>query len=113
MLAAVFLLLRPLCDVLAAESAHAAHEAGPHEAITGGASHEGSSDGPCCADIEDGALAKVSEKAGITAGPEAMLAVPMLIAVLQPGTPRIRARDPTLRSRTPTSYYLRSARVRR
>ena len=69
MLAAMFLLLRPLCDVLAAESAHAVHEAGPHAAVTGD-SREGSSDGPCCADIEDGALAKVSKKAGTTAGPD-------------------------------------------
>lgn len=111
-LAVLFLLLRPLCDVLAAESAHAAHESGPSAVMNGG-SHEGGGEGLCCADIEDGALAKVSEKAGPTAGLEATLAAPVLFTVLQLETPGTRTRDPTLRSRTTSSFYLRSARIRR
>jgi hypothetical protein len=111
-LAVLFLLLRPLCDVLAAESAHAAPESSPHAAVKG-ESHDGGGEGPCCADIEDGALAKASEKARTTAGPEAMPAAPVLFAVLQPGTTGTLAPDSTLRSRTPASFYLRSARIRR
>lgn len=111
-LAVLFLLLRPLCDVLAAESAHAAPESSPHAAMKG-ERHEGGGEGPCCADIEDGALAKVSEKAGTTAGLEATLTAPVLFAVLQPGTAGTHTRDSTLRSRTPTSFYLPSARIRR
>lgn len=110
--AVLFLLLRPLCDVLAAESTHAGHESSPPAAMQG-ESHEGGAEGLCCADIEDGALAKVSEKAGPTAGLKAALAAPVLFTVLQLGTPGTRTRDPTLRSRTTTSFYLRSARIRR
>ena len=111
-LAAVFLLLRPVCDVRAAESAHAAQEGAAHASLDG-ERHDGGSDGPCCADIEDGALAKVSQKAGTPGGPEAMLAAPVRLAVLDPGSPGTSARVPSVLSRTPASFYVRSARIRR
>lgn len=111
LLAVLFLLLRPLCDVQAAGSAQG--EPGVRAHAT--ESYESNGTAPCCADLEDGSLAKLSEPAVArgTGDGKPVFAAPRSIAVQYAGTPRAVARHPPDAVIALPSFYARSARIRR
>jgi hypothetical protein len=114
--AALFLLIRPFCDVQATGMAHdagrgdvhavAAHDRGDVD------SHGGT---PCCADLEDGAVAKLAEPATVRIAGDGKLLFASAAAVLawHPRFTSDAARRPLSPVLTRTSFYARSARVRR
>lgn len=110
LLAVLFLLLRPLCDVQAAGAAHGEPGARTHAT----ANNDASGAAPCCADLDDGSLAKVHVPAiALGAGDDNVaFATPGLIAARYAGTPDL-ARHPLGAAIPPPSFYARSARIRR
>lgn len=111
LLAVLFLLLRPLCDVQAAGTAHV--EPGAHAHAT--ANDDASSTAPCCADLENGSLAKLTEPAAVrgTGDGKPAFAAPVLTAVHYSGTQDAYVRHPPDALLAPISFYARSARIRR
>jgi hypothetical protein len=112
--AVLFLLLRPVCDVLAAGAKHdergqEAH-AVEHQDARGASAHE--HDVPCCADVEDGAVAKPSEPARVAGESRLAFAAPAW-TVVRSGTASADARHPPGILITAASFYARSARIRR
>ena len=114
--AALFLLIRPLCDLQAAGIAHDASRGDVHAAAEhdhGDVDSHG--DTPCCADLEDGAVAKLAEPAAVRFASDGKTPFASAAAVfawrprLAAGSAR-RPPDPVL---TRTSFYARSARIRR
>ena len=110
-LAVLFLLLRPLCDVQAAGAANG--EPGVHTYATANYHADGAA--TCCAVLDDGLLVKLSEPAAARGAPEGKLvfATPGLIAVHYASAPRADARVRPGTLFTPSSFYARSARIRR
>lgn len=109
--AMLFLLLRPLCDVQAADVAHDGAEPHAHAAAN---LHDHDLE-PCCAEAEDRALIGLSVTAvasGFAEGQPAM-AAPVLVAAIDASAPRGVARHPPDFSFPPASFYARSARIRR
>ena len=115
-LAALFLLLRPLCDVQAAGIDHDASRSDVHAVAghdDGGVDSHGGM--PCCADLEDGAVAKLTEPAAVRLASDGKISFTSAAAVFA-WHPRLtadsarRPPDPVL---TRTSFYARSARIRR
>jgi hypothetical protein len=111
LLAVLFLLLRPLCDVQAAGSAHGAP--GVHTYATANYHADGAA--TCCASFQDGSLVKLSEPAAARSVGDGKLvfATPGLIAVHYASAPRADGRVRPGILFTPSSFYARSARVRR
>jgi hypothetical protein len=103
--AALFLLIRPFCDV---QATGMAHDAGRGDVD----SHGGT---PCCADLEDGAVAKLAEPATVRIAGDGKLLFASAAAVLawHPRFTSDAARRPLSPVLTRTSFYARSARVRR
>lgn len=115
--AVLFLLIRPLCEVQAAGiAAHSASHGDVH-ALAGHDDGGGDSHGstPCCADLEDGAGAKLAEPAAVRLASDGKIPFASALTVLA-RHPRLtpdaarRPPDPVLAR---TSFYARSARVRR
>ena len=111
LLAVLFLLLRPLCDVQAAVSAHG--EPGVHAHAIADYHADGAA--TCCANLDDGSLVKLSEPAAAGGAGEGKLvfAASGLIAVHYAGAPRADARVRPGTLFIPSSFYARSARIRR
>ena len=111
LIAVLFLLLRPLCDVQAAGSGHG--DPGVNTYVTANYLADGAA--ICCADLDDGSLVKLSEPAaarGVGDG-KLVFATPGLIAVHYASAPRADARVRPGILFTPSSFYARSARIRR
>jgi len=116
MVAALFLLLRPLCDVWAASDVHvetvvvAQSAAGEH--THGVDSHEGA---PCCASVDDGALAKPSEAGALLIGthPQSTSAALGWAPAIYGGVSVPAIRTPSGAPPPALSYYARSARIQR
>jgi len=115
--ALLFLLLRPVCDVLAAgaipgEQGQDAHSVA-HQDARGGSAHD--HDAPCCADIEDGAVSTSSQPANVRVTGESKLAVaaPARTALHFSGASVAGARYPPDILFASASFYARSARIRR
>ena len=109
--AVLFVLFRPLCDVQAA--GFASGEPGVHTHAP--ASYHAVGAATCCADLDDGSFAKLSEPAaarGVGDG-KLVFATPGLIAVHYAGTPGAVARHPPGAVIALPSFYARSARIRR
>jgi len=114
--ALLFLLLRPLCDVWAA--GHGDAQSGPAAQPSawqddrGVAPHDG---GSCCATIEGGTLAKPSEAGAIAIGTHGQAAI--AAAAWNPaaygGVAMAATRKPPGVSLPTLSYYARSARIQR
>jgi len=111
LVAMLFLLLRPLCDVQAAGSGHG--DPGVHTYPTANYLADGAA--ACCADLDDASLVKLSEPAAARGAREGKLAfaTPGLIAVHYAGAQRADARVRPGTLFTPSSFYARSARIRR
>jgi len=111
LVAVLFLLLRPLCDVQAAGSGHG--DPGVHTYATANCHADGAA--TCCADLDDGSLVKLSEPAAARGAGEGKLAfaTPGLIAVHYASAQRADARVRLGTLFTPSSFYARSARIRR
>jgi hypothetical protein len=118
LLAALFLLLRPLCDVLAADPAHGGRAADAYAAAehtTGSADRLGEG-AQCCAAIEDGAYAKPVEAAAVRAvgDSELAFAAPAWTAAGDAPDQNSDARHrPGVLFTRASSYYARSARIQR
>ncbi|MDH4174438.1 MAG: hypothetical protein OEZ09_10980 [Betaproteobacteria bacterium] len=112
-----FLLLRPVCDVLAAGAIAGVQEQDAHSVahqdVRGGSALD--HDVPCCADVEDGTVSTLSESANVRVTSESKLAVaaPARTATHFVGASSAGARHPPGVLHTSTSYYARSARIRR
>jgi hypothetical protein len=111
LLAVLFLLLRPLCEVQAAGFAHG--EPGPHTHATTG--YQADEAVPCCAELDDGSLAPLSVPALALGAGDGKLAfaAPVLTAAHYAGTPGTVARHTPGVLLPSLSFYARSARVRR
>jgi hypothetical protein len=111
LIAVLFLLLRPLCDVRAAGSAHG--EPGVQTHATANYHADGAA--TCCAAFHDGSLVNLGEPAAARSAGEGKLAfaTPGLIAVHYASAPRADARVRLGTFFTPSSFYARSARIRR
>lgn len=111
LLAVLFLLLRPLCDVQAAGSAHV--EPGAHTHAT--ANNDAGSTAPCCADLENGSLAKLTEPAAARSAGDGKpaFAAPVLTAMHYAATQGASVRHPPDVLLPSISFYARSARIRR
>lgn len=111
--AVLFLLLRPVCDVLAAGPAHDEGGQNTHAAAlqdaSGGNAHEHNV--PCCADIEDGAVTTLSE--AVVAGNGKLAFSAPAWSPLRSGAARADARHPPGIPIAAASFYARTARVRR
>ncbi len=115
-LAALFLLVRPLCDLQAAGVAQdvqqgAAHAAAEHD--LGDTAPHG--DTPCCAYLDEGAVAKLGEPAAVRLGAGDEPAI-KLSARHPPRPARVPDHDVGVSPGaffTSSSYYARSARIRR
>jgi hypothetical protein len=116
-IAVLFLLLRPLCEVQAAGPTHGAPSGDAHASAVhagfGGDPH--GNDLPCCANLEDGALLKVSDSAATRTVGETNLAftAPSWTTAHYLGAPGADARHPPGIPFSPSSYYARSARIQR
>lgn len=115
-LALFLLLMRPLCDVWAAGHGHA--EAGKVAQSTAWQDDHGidsHDDGPCCASVEDGALAKLSEAGAMAIGThgEAAILAAAWISAAYGGTSLPAARKPSGAPPRVLAYYARSARIQR
>jgi hypothetical protein len=115
--AMLFLLLRPVCDALAAGATHDergqdTHTAA-HQDARGGSAH--GHDVPCCADLGDGAVAKLGEPAAVrvTGESKPALAAAAWTAMHYTGAVGADARQPPRVLFTTSSFYARSARIRR
>ncbi|MGD9953734.1 MAG: hypothetical protein AB7S87_14250 [Burkholderiales bacterium] len=109
--AVLFLLLRPLCEVQAAGVAHDEQGAQAHATASDHA-HEAV---PCCAELEDGALATLSVPAiapGAGDGKFAFSAPVLNVLPAERGLGAF-ARHPPDTSSPPLSFYARTARIRR
>ena len=108
--AMLLVLLRPLCDVQAAGTAHGEPGARTHASVN----YHAAGAAPCCADLDDGALVRLDVPAIALGAGEGKLAVatPGLIAALYTGTPYV-ARHASGAVITAPSFYARSARIRR
>lgn len=115
-LAALFLLLRPVCDLQAAGVAQDVQQGAAHAAAEHGLGNTAPhGDTPCCAYLDEGAVAKLGEPAAVRLGADEKPA-------MEP-----TARHPAGPARVPdhhvgvspgafftsSSYYARSARIRR
>jgi hypothetical protein len=111
LIAVLFLLLRPLCDVQAAGAANG--EPGLHTYAAANYHADGAA--TCCAALHDGSLVKLSEPAAARSAGEDKLvfATPGLIAVHYASAPRADARVRPGTFFSPSSFYARSARIRR
>jgi len=100
-LAVLFLLLRPLCDVQAA--GHDWRSGDPHGEV------------PCCATLEDGALANPGEAAAVrvVGDSELAFAAPAWAVARHAPVQNVDARHRPGVLFTRTSYYARSARIQR
>jgi len=112
--ALLFLLLRPVCDVLAAATAlderrQDTHAAG-HLDAAGGSVHE--HEVPCCADIDDGAVTTLSGLEGVPSEGKLAFASPARTAV-HPGVSSADVRHPPGIVVAAAPFYARSARIRR
>jgi hypothetical protein len=109
--AVLFLLLRPLCDVQAAGSAHGELGAQTHAT----ADHDAGGAVPCCADLDEGSLVKLGEPAAARGAGDGklMFASPASLAVHHASVPGADARHRPGTLFTPSSFYARSARIRR
>jgi len=110
-----FLLLRPVCDALAAGAILVEQDAHSvaHQVPRGGSAHN--HDAPCCADVEDGAVSTLSEPANVRVTGEIKLAVaaPARTATRFASASSAGARHPPGALITSASFYVRSARIRR
>lgn len=117
-LAALFLLLRPLCDVLAAGPAHGGRAADAYAAAehTARSADRVGEDTQCCAAIEDGAIVRPGEAVAVRAvgDSELAFAAPAWAAAGYAPDQNLdaRHRPGVLFTRT-SSYYARSARIQR
>lgn len=114
--AALFLLLRPLCDVLAAEPAHGGRTADAYAAAehTARSADRLGEDTQCCAAI-DGAHAKPVKAAAVRAvgDSELAFAAPAWTVAGYAPDQNVDARHRPGVLFTSTSYYARSARIQR
>lgn len=115
--AMMFLLLRPVCDVLAAsvipgEQGQDAHSVA-HQDTGGGSAHDHNV--PCCADVEDGAVAAPSDLANgrVTGESKPVFAALARAMTDFAGAPSAGARHPPGAPFTSSSFYARTARIRR
>jgi hypothetical protein len=108
--AMLVVLLRPLCDVHAAGAAHGEPGARP----LASANYHTDAAAPCCADLDDGSLAKLDIPAVALGAGDGKLAfaTPGLTAAHYAGTPYV-ARHASGAVITTPSFYARSARIRR
>lgn len=114
--AASFLLIRPLCDVQAAGLDHDASRGAVHAAAGHDHGDLGSHGGtPCCADLEDEAVAKLAEPAAVRLASDGKVAFASAAAILtwRPRLAPDSARRPPDFVPPRTSFYARSARIRR
>lgn len=115
LVAALFLLVRPLCDVQAAGMAQEP-DLGAAHTMAGHGSKDPHGDTPCCAYLGEDAVAKLSEPAAprIAAddGTPAIASAAWRIA-RHALVPEVLARASPRELFTPSSYYARSARIRR
>lgn len=115
-LAALFLLIRPLCDVQAAGISHDTSHGDVH--VVAGHDHgdvDSHGDTPCCANLDDGAAAKLVEPAAVRLSSDGKIPFASAAAVFA-WRPRLTvdaARRPPDLILTRTSFYARSARIRR
>lgn len=114
--AALFLLIRPLCDAQAAGIAHDASRGEVH--AVAGHDHgdvDSHGDTPCCADLEDGAVAKLAKPAAarFASDGKILLASAAVVFAWRPRLAAGSARRPPDPVLTRTSFYARSARIRR
>jgi hypothetical protein len=115
-LAALLLLLRPLCDVWAAGSAYAETRSSVQlaacEDFHGTSPHDSA---PCCANLEDSVLASTGNIDAVSAAsPGNAAIVPMAwIPASRAGTGMSIVRRPPGASPPQHSYYARSARIQR
>jgi hypothetical protein len=107
--AVVFLLLRPLCEVQAAEFVHD----GPGSHAHASASHHSDDTALCCAELEDGTLTAPSAAAPALGDGKGAFTAPVLSVVHAGGAPGTAARHPPSFLFPSLSFYARSARIRR
>lgn len=109
--AMLFLLLRPLCEVQAGVIEHDGSSALAHAT----ASDHAYEAVPCCAELEDGALATPSVPAIAPGAGDGKLAFPAPVLNVLPAErgPGALARHPPDALPPPLTFYARSARIRR
>jgi len=109
--AVLFLLLRPVCEVQAGVIEHDGSSARTH-ATAGADAHAVV---PCCAELEDGALATPSVPVIAPGAGDGKLAFPAPVLEVLPAAsgPGALAQHPPDALSPPVSFFARTARIRR